>query len=66
MSDVKNMAQSKTLWGVIVQLLAMFGLSQGWEIGDQGGWVEAITGLIGAGLSVYGRITAVHKIKVAG
>lgn len=60
--DVKSMAQSKTIWGTLLQIVALIALSQGWDIGDTNGLAEVITGLIGSALALWGRVTAVKKI----
>lgn len=62
--DVKGLLQSKTVWGVILQMVALVAISQGWDIGDADGWVELITGGVGFALALYGRITAVKRIAL--
>ena len=61
--DVKGMLASKTVWGTIIQVAAMGAMFMQVDIGDQAGWVEAITALIGAVVTIWGRITAVKKIS---
>lgn len=60
--ETKGLIQSKTVWGVIVQVLAMLAMHFGYDIGDQGMVVNVAIAVIGAGMSVWGRITAVKKI----
>jgi len=60
--DVKGLLQSKTVWGVIVMVLATLTPRLGLDIGDQTGLVADITALIGAILAIYGRIKAVKKV----
>ena len=61
--DVKGLFASKTVWGTLVQVAAMGAMFWGVDIGEQGGWIEAITALIGAIMTIWGRITAVKKIS---
>ena len=60
--DVKGALASKTVWGTILQVAAMAAMFFKIDLGDQEGWVEAITALIGAVVTIWGRITAVKKI----
>jgi len=60
--DVKGLLGSKTFWGTIVQIAAMAAMFLKVDIGDQGGWVEAIVGIVGAITAIYGRVVAVKKI----
>lgn len=62
MEDVKGILQSKTVWGVIVMVLATLTPRLGLDIGDQTGLVTDITALIGAILAIYGRVKAVKKV----
>lgn len=62
MNGTKNLFLSKTVWGVIIQLIAVGTMSLGYDIGDQGMMVNAIVGAIGAVLAIVGRIKAVKKI----
>ena len=61
--DVKSLLASKTVWGTIVQIVAMALMFFKVDIGDQGGWVEAITAGVGAVVTIWGRITAVKRIQ---
>ena len=61
-SNTKNPILSKTIWGVIIQLIALGSIQLGYDIGNQGMWVNGIVGLIGAVLAIFGRIKAVKKI----
>jgi hypothetical protein len=60
--DVKGMLASKTVWGTIIQVAAMAAMFFKVDIGDQAGWVEAITAVVGAVVTIWGRITAVKRI----
>ncbi len=60
--NTKSWFVSKTIWGVIIQLIALGTYQLGYDIGEQGMWVNAIVGLIGAVLTIIGRIKAVKKI----
>lgn len=61
-TNSKGLFESKTIWGVIIQLIALGTYQLGYDIGDQGMWVNAIVGAIGAVLTVIGRIKAVKKL----
>ncbi len=61
-NGTKSIWLSKTIWGVIIQLIAVGTMSLGYDIGDQGMMVNAIVGAIGAILAIVGRIKAVKKI----
>ncbi len=61
-NGTKGWWSSKTIWGVIIQLIALGSIQLGYDIGDQGMWVNAIVGAIGAVLTVIGRIKAVKKL----
>lgn len=60
--DTKGLVTSKTAWGSLVVVIATVLQIFKIDIGDPSGWVEPIAQLIGAGLALYGRITAVKKI----
>lgn len=60
--DVKGLLVSKTVWGTILQVVAMAAMFFQVDIGDQEGWIEAITALVGAVVTIWGRITAVKRI----
>ncbi|HWR21116.1 MAG TPA: hypothetical protein VN444_04555 [Verrucomicrobiae bacterium] len=60
--DTKSLLTSKTFWGTVVQIAAMAAMFLKIDIGDQGGWVEAIVGVVGAAVTIYGRIVAIKKI----
>jgi hypothetical protein len=60
--DVKGVLASKTVWGTVIQIAAMAAMFFKVDLGDQGGWVEAIMALVGAVTAIYGRIVAVKKI----
>lgn len=61
--DVKSLLASKTVWGTIMQVAAMAAMFLKVDIGDQAGWIEAITALVGAVVTIWGRITAVKRIS---
>jgi hypothetical protein len=63
MGDWKGTLASKTVWGTVVQMAALAAMFFKIDLGDQGGWVEAITGLVGAVIAIYGRIVAVKRIS---
>jgi len=60
--DVKGLLASKTVWGTILQVVAMAAMFFKVDIGDQEGWIEAITAVVGAVVTIWGRITAVKRI----
>lgn len=60
--QVKGLLTSKTVWGGLITLAAVGTQMAGIDIGDQAGWLNDVMALIGAGLAIYGRITAVKKI----
>ena len=62
MNATKHPAKSKTIWGIAIMGLAMIAQHFGWEVGDLNGLIEAVGGLIGAALAVYGRLKAFHRI----
>lgn len=59
----KGLWESKTIWGVVIQVTALITYQLGYDIGDQGMWVNAIVGAIGSIIAVIGRIKAVKKIR---
>lgn len=63
MDDVKGILQSKTVWGSAIAVIATLAQIAGYDIGDTGGLAEQIVAVIGGCLAIYGRITAVTKIK---
>ena len=64
MTDVKNILQSKTIWGSIMVLASTGATMMGYDIGDTDELVNGILALTGAGLAIYGRITAIKKVTV--
>lgn len=63
MDDVKSMLQSKTIWGALIAVLATVAQIAGFDVGDTNGLAEQVVAVLGGLLAVYGRITAVKKIK---
>ena len=66
MNDPKSFLLSKTLWGVVISMVAMFAPKLGFSPfseGDVAGLTENIVALLGAALAIFGRITAKKKIK---
>lgn len=59
----KDLLLSKTTWGVLLQFAALVAVQLGWDLGDLDGWAEALVGAVGAGLALWGRFAAVHKIE---
>lgn len=53
--NAKNFLLSKTVWGVVVMAVAIFSDSLGLKLGES---VDDIIGLIGAALTLYGRVKA--------
>lgn len=62
MTDVKTLLQSKTIWGIVIAVIAMLTKSSGYTI-DEAGTVNTIIEIIGLVLGLYGRITATKQIK---
>jgi hypothetical protein len=67
--DTKSFLQSKTLWGALVAalpaLLRLLGLETLPGFTEQASAaVGEITTLVGAGIAVYGRITATKNLVV--
>jgi hypothetical protein len=63
----KDLLQSKTTWGVLVPIITMLVTHYGFDLGDQQGWVDAISGLIGALLVFWGRVKAIKRVtSIAG
>ena len=62
MNEGKPIWASKTLWGAVVMLASTIAVFFKVDLGDQTAWINAIVGLLGSGLSIYGRIKAVKKI----
>ena len=65
MDGFKGLVASKTVWGVIISVLAMLGKSQGFVIGEELGWVNDIVSLVASIFAIYGRAVAVKKIGSA-
>lgn len=63
MDDVKGMLQSKTIWGAGLAVLATIAQLAGYDLGDTNGLAEQVVAVIGGLLAIYGRVTAVTKIK---
>ena len=55
--DVKGILQSKTIWGIIISIVAIFLKRKGIEV-DETGLVNDFIAAAGSILAVYGRITA--------
>lgn len=63
----KDLLQSKVTWGVLVPIIAMLTSRYGLDLGDQQGWVDAISGLVGALLIFWGRVAAIKRVtSIAG
>ena len=62
MTDVKTLLQSKTIWGIVIAILAMLAKNAGYTI-DEAGTVNTIVEIIGLILGLYGRITATKQLK---
>lgn len=66
MDGVKGILTSKTIWGAAAVVAATVANIAGYDLGDPTGWATDIVALLGAGLAIVGRITAVKKIgKIA-
>lgn len=68
LTEVKGLLQSKTIWGVIITILAAI---LGWNADTQALLAEQTMELvsaafqaIGAGLAIYGRIKAEKQVAV--
>ena len=59
--DVKSLLKSKTIWGIVVSMLALVAKKSGLTI-DEGGLVNDIVIFIGYGFAFYGRLKAEKKI----
>lgn len=64
MTDVKNILQSKAIWGSIMVLVSTGATMMGYDIGDTDELVNGVLTLTGAGLAIYGRITAIKKVTL--
>ncbi len=69
MDNVKSFVASKTIWGVIISMIAQVLGRWGYEIGPelQGQAVDLIlqgVALAGAALAIWGRITASRRIGI--
>lgn len=62
MNDGKPMWASTGVWGAVSVLAVSVASLAGYNIGDAGGWATGIVTLLGAGLSLWGRIKASKKI----
>ena len=62
MDETKNVLQSKTVWGAIISVVGVVMGLVGFDTGALNGLEETIVVLVGAVLSVYGRVKAVKKI----
>lgn len=64
----KNIFLSKTFWGAIITLVALLfpDLFTLLGLGDSSMLADKIVGLIGGGLTIYGRFVATHAINVLG
>ena len=67
MIDQKNLLQSKTVWGIIITVLAIllprFGIQPLGE-GQAEVIAELVTQLIGLCITLYGRLKAVTDLKL--
>lgn len=62
-NKAKEFILSKTVWGVVVMLVAVFSDSLGLKLGDS---VDSIVTAIGAILALYGRFTAEGPLSILG
>ena len=62
MAESKNLLLSKSFWGVLMSVVATVATMLHFNFGDADGWANAVLGLIGSALALYGRIVAVKKI----
>ena len=61
--DVKSILESKTFWGLVLGLGAPLAAKHG-IIVDPSGMATDVCAIVGAALALYGRWTAVGKVKV--
>tara|TARA_R110001606_G_scaffold273040_1_gene421575 strand:- start:413 stop:634 length:222 start_codon:yes stop_codon:yes gene_type:complete len=61
--EVKGLLQSKTIWATLIAILATVAQLAGWDLGDTNGLAEQLTALVAGFIAIYGRITAVKRIK---
>lgn len=64
MEGVKGILQSKTIWGVVVMIVAQILKRNGVEV-DEAGLLNDLVSLVGTVLAVYGRVTAKTAITAA-
>jgi len=62
-NDTKSLLESKTVWGAIIAIAGAVLNALGFDTGALGGLDDEIVTLIGGLLAVYGRATAIKKIK---
>jgi len=62
MNETKPIWASKTLWGAVVMLASTVAMFLKVDLGDQTEWINAVVGLLGSSLAIYGRIKAVKKL----
>lgn len=63
MNDPKSVLESKTFWGLVVTLITPL-LAKHGVIVDPTSWGVDIATLFGAGLALYGRVTAKQGIEL--
>ena len=62
--DVKGILQSKTIWGILVSVLALILKKYGIGI-DEAGTLTDLMALAGSIFAVYGRVTAKTTLQGA-
>jgi hypothetical protein len=65
MGEMKSIVLSKTVWGVVISIVATAAGAAGYDIGgDTEGLANDVVALIGLGLALYGRVKAVKRLTV--
>lgn len=64
MEGSKKAWLSKSFWGSILMVGSIASTYFKYDLGDTTEWVNAITGLLGSGLALYGRVKAVKKLEI--
>lgn len=63
----KDLLQSQTVLGVLLPPLTMLATHFGFDLGDMQGWVDVLSVLVGALVSLHGRVKAIKRItSIAG
>ena len=64
MHDTKNILLSKTVWGVVLTLVAVFLPKLGYSLDEAtgAGFVDEIVVLLTAAFAIYGRVKAVTRV----